>query len=96
MLHVVRGVMVGYMVLVHNITRGVNNMKTFETGKSYSTRSICDHNCIFEHEILRRTAKSVYINVHGKVVRRSISIYDDREQFFPYGKYSMCAVISAS
>ena len=69
--------------------------KTFEAGKTYSTRSICDHDCIFRFTILARTAKSVTIEVHGKTVRRGLSIWQGVEQFKPFGSYSMCAVIGA-
>ena len=70
-------------------------MTQFQIGHTYSTRSICDSECIFAFKILARTAKSVTINVHGKTVRRGLSIYNDVEQFKPYGSYSMCAVIGA-
>ena len=67
----------------------------FQVGKTYSTRSICDHECIFSFTILARTAKSVTVKVSGKIVRRGLTIYDGVEQFKPFGSYSMCAVIGA-
>lgn len=67
----------------------------FETGRTYWTRSICDHDCIFSFAILARTAKQVTINVHGKQVRRGIQIWDGVETFAPFGKYSMSATIKA-
>jgi len=67
----------------------------FQVGNTYATRSICDYDSIFSFEILGRTAKSVTVKVHGKVVRRGVSVYDGVEQFRPFGTYSMCAVISA-
>ena len=67
----------------------------FETGKTYFTRSIGDHDCIFSFLILARTPKSVTVNVHGKTVRRSLTAYEGVEQFKPYGTYSMCPVIQA-
>lgn len=70
-------------------------IKRFETGKTYSTRSICNHDCIFSFTILRRTAKSIWTEVDEKVVRRSIEIYNGTETFYPFGKYSMAAVIKA-
>jgi hypothetical protein len=70
-------------------------MKTFKVGETYETRSACDHDCIFSFEIVRRTAKSVWVDVDNKIVRRSISVWNDTEQFFPVGKYSMAAIISA-
>jgi hypothetical protein len=70
-------------------------MTQFQVGNTYSTRSICDYDCIFGFMILGRTAKSVTVNVNGKPVRRGLSIYDGVEQFKPYGTYSMCAIIRA-
>ena len=70
-------------------------MATFQVGNTYSTRSICDHNCIFRFTILARTAKSVTIDVRGKATRRGLQIRDGVEQFKPYGNYSMCPIIRA-
>jgi len=71
-------------------------MAQFEVGKTYATRSICDYDCIFSFIILSRTAKTVTVNVHGKVVRRGLQIEDGIEEFKPFGTYSMCAVIRAT
>jgi hypothetical protein len=70
-------------------------MTRFQVGKTYQTRSIADYDTIFSFEILGRTAKTVTTKVHGKIVRRGLSVYDDREHFKPFGTYSMCAIISA-
>ena len=67
----------------------------FAVGKTYATRSACDHECIFAFTILARTAKTVTVKVHDKVVRRGLSIWDGVETFKPFGTYSMCAIISA-
>jgi len=67
----------------------------FEVGKTYSTRSMCNWDCIYSFVILARTAKSVTVDVHGKTVRRGLSIYEGVEQFKPFGNYSMAAIISA-
>lgn len=67
----------------------------FEIGKTYATRSVCDHDTWFSFTILDRTAKTVTINVNGKTVKRGLSLYDGVEQFKPYGSYSMCAIIGA-
>jgi hypothetical protein len=67
----------------------------FQIGKTYATRSICDHDCIFSFTILARTAKTVTVNVHGKTVRRGLPIWEGIEQFKPFGTYSMCAIIGA-
>ena len=70
-------------------------MKTFTPGKTYETRSICNHDCIFSFKIHRRTAKSVWVTVDNKVVRRAIEVWRDTESFYPFGKYSMAAIITA-
>jgi len=71
-------------------------MKQFKPGNTYSTRSICNHDCIFSFKIIRRTEKSIWTEVDDKIVRRSIEIYDDTETFYPFGKYSMAAIIRAN
>ena len=70
-------------------------MSTFVVGRTYAPRSICDHDCVFSFTILARTAKSVTVNVHGKIVRRGLSIWNGVEQFKPFGSYSMCTIIGA-
>lgn len=70
-------------------------MKQFVVGKTYATRSICDYDTWFSFTILARTAKQVTIKVNGNVVRRGLSVYDNCEQFKPFGSYSMCAIIGA-
>ncbi len=68
----------------------------FQVGKTYATRSICDHDTIFSFTILARTAKTVTIPVHnGKIAKRGLYIYEGCEQFKPYGSYSMCPIIGA-
>lgn len=67
----------------------------FKVGQTYSTRSICDHDCIHSFTILARTAKQVTASIHGKTVRRGLSIWNGVEQFKPFGSYSMCAIVGA-
>ncbi len=67
----------------------------FKVGSTYAARSICDSECFFSFTILARTAKQVTINVHGKTVKRGVTVYDGVEQFKPYGSYSMAAIIRA-
>ncbi len=68
---------------------------TFEVGQTYATRSLCDHDCIFSFTILDRTAKSVFIDMNGKRVRKGLTIWNGVEQFRPFGTYSMCTIIGA-
>jgi hypothetical protein len=64
----------------------------FEPGKTYSTRSIGDHNCIISVTIANRTAKTVTTTA-GKTFR--VSLYEGNEQIKPWGRYSMAPIIGA-
>jgi hypothetical protein len=70
-------------------------MKKFKTGATYSARSICNYDVIWEFEIKRRTAKSVWVEVDGQVKRRAISVWDNAETFSPFGSYSMAPIVRA-
>jgi len=72
-----------------------NVTQEFEVGKTYATRSICDHDTVFSFTILARTAKTVTVKADGEVVRRGLFTFEGREQFRPFGRYSMCTVIGA-
>jgi hypothetical protein len=58
-----------------------------------TTRSLCDHDCIYTARIISRTAKSVLVDLGGSrgIVRRGLLIdsYTGAEYFYPYGRYSM-------
>ncbi len=67
-------------------------MKTFEPGKTYSTRSACDYNCIFSITVKSRTAKTL-TTTKGQLLR--ISQFDGEETVKPQGSYSMAPIIHA-
>ena len=69
---------------------------TFEVGKTYSTRSLCDYDCIFSFTVIARTAKQVTLesNAWGQQ-KRGIRIYDGIETCRPLGTYSMSPTIRA-
>jgi hypothetical protein len=67
----------------------------FEVGKTYATRSICDHDCIFRFEVVSRTEKFVTLSAHGKLRRRKVRLYDGVERCDPHGVYSMSPVLGA-
>lgn len=69
----------------------------FEVGKTYYTRSICNHDCIFSIKVLKRTAKTVVVLKDGKEKRCKIGLsYNGKEETItPWGIYSMCPVIGA-
>lgn len=69
----------------------------FEVGKTYSTRSICDYDCIFSFEIIGRTEKTVTLKSDSRgTVRRKVRVGEDGvERLDPHGRYSMSPVLSA-
>lgn len=75
-------------------------MKKFEIGKTYTTCSIGDTNCIISYTVNARTAQTVTAtDKFGKTskfrISKKISEYRDAETFLPWGNYSMCPMISA-
>lgn len=71
--------------------------KTFEVGKTYTTRSIGDHNCIVTALILKRTDKTVTADVDGTIKNFRLNIWNDGtcEFFRPWGTYSMAPFMCA-
>lgn len=65
----------------------------FEPGKTYSTRSLCDHDCIISLTVESRTARTIR-TVAGKTLR--VSSYDGAEMVRPWGHYSMSPIIDAT
>lgn len=65
---------------------------TFEAGKTYATRSICNHDCIIRVTVASRTAKTIKTS-EGKTLR--ISEYRGVEQVKPWGSYSMAPIVGA-
>jgi hypothetical protein len=76
-----------------NAQRG-NEMQTFQEGRTYQTRSICDSECIISVTIKSRTAKTVK-TAEGKTFR--IGVWHDGSAEFikPWGSYSMAPFITA-
>jgi hypothetical protein len=68
----------------------------FQTGKTYSTRSVCNSDCVFTVTIKKRTDKTVTCVVRGeeKTFRLSKDHYGS-ECFMPFGRYSMAPIITA-
>lgn len=65
----------------------------FEAGRSYSTRSICDHNCIITVRVERRTAKTI-VTDEGKRFR--VGEWEGAEFVKPWGSYSMSPIVRAN
>ncbi|WP_421878350.1 hypothetical protein [Pacificispira sp.] len=69
---------------------------TFETGKTYYCRSVCDHDCIWTFTVERRSQSSVWLtDRRGNTKRRTIKVGAGTEFCFPLGRYSMAPVLSA-
>ena len=68
-------------------------MATFNAGQTYSTRSICDHNCIFKITVARRTAKTIVLDTGKRL--RILKSHTGSDMVFPHGQYSMAACITA-
>jgi len=77
-----------------------NSTAKFETGTRYSCNSIGDSNCWWHFEVVRRTAKSIWIREVGsskEPQRKAISpSYDGKaETVSPLGSYSMSPSLRA-
>lgn len=75
-------------------------MLKFEIGKTYSTTSICNSDCVFSYKVVKRTTATVtMINKFGEQktyrINKKVSEYRKAESIFPEGNYSMCPVLSA-
>ena len=77
--------------------KGVYKMKKFEIGKKYYSRSICDYNCLFIIEIIKRTEKTItFKDSLGKVRRSKIqNYYNDCESLYP-DTYSFAPIYKAN
>jgi len=72
-------------------------MIQFKTGSVYRTRSPGDHDCILDYKIISRTAKTLksFDKMTNEVKTYRISVWENVEQFKPWGSFSMCPIMSA-
>lgn len=70
--------------------------KQFEVGRSYFGRFACNYDSKHFMRVVRRTAKSIWIDDNRGAGRR-LAIHDggDYEYVLPLGNYSMAMVIGA-
>lgn len=76
-------------------------MKKFEINKTYKVASVCDHNCIWEFTVIKRTAQTITIVDDMGIERRCrinkrYSEWDDAECVLPLGNYSMAPILRAN
>jgi len=69
----------------------------FEVGKTYSTRSACNSDCVFSVTIASRT-KSTVTTTDGKrfTIAKNETQWNQAETIFPWGRYSMAPAIKAT
>ena len=65
---------------------------TFQPGKTYTTRSACDYDCVISVKVVSRTAKTIK-TADGKTLR--IGDHGYGEFVKPWGSYSMAPMVSA-
>lgn len=69
-------------------------MNTFQVGRTYSTRSIGDHDCIITVTVAKRTAKTITTDKGKKLGIRTN--YEGAEYVKPWGTYSMAPMVVAA
>ena len=70
--------------------------QAFEVGKSYSTSSACDSECVFTWTVVGRKGQMLTLeDSRGRTSRRKVAANEDGEWCYPSGKFSMCPVIRA-
>ena len=69
----------------------------FQTGKTYTTRSIVNSDTTISVTVLRRTTKTIYVKGDA-LTKQALRVWqhNEVEQVAPWGKYSMSPVISAN
>ena len=79
-------------------TKMKSNAK-FEVGKTYYTRSICNHDCIIRGKVLKRTAATVTMETCFGVktlrISKGLTELHGAEAVKPWGSYSMAPTLTA-
>ena len=68
----------------------------FVVGRTYTTRSVADHDCLISISVVSRTPKTIKALVRGEEKTLRIKVYDGVETVKPWGTFSMAPVIRAS
>ena len=71
--------------------------KTFQIGNDYNCRSICDYDCVWTFNVIKRTAKFLTITGRdGEAKRVGVKLDSDGNEYvLPLGSFSMCPVLRA-
>ena len=78
------------------LTASVAQASKFEIGDTYSTRSICDHDCIFEIKVISRTDKMLTYDYSSDTRRSKIKIDADGNEYITPDNYSMAPTFRAN
>ena len=70
-------------------------MTKFQSGKTYVTRSIGDHDCIVSIVVMSRTDKTIQAATDRGVKTLRIREFEGVEEVKPWGNYSMAPIVSA-
>lgn len=74
----------------------MENIIKFKVGETYSTRSVCNWDCVFTIKVIKRTAKFITFERHGEEIsRKGVYVAGGVEQCAFLGNYSMAPVVSA-
>lgn len=91
----------GYSHTDEPLTTLMKDEHMFEPGKTYTTRSTCNHDCVIAVRIISRTAKSVVMvelingKPHDEPKRKKIYTDQGREYIMPWGQFSMAPCLYA-
>lgn len=77
-----------------------NSIKVFEVGKSYSMRSVCNHDCVWTYKVINRTACTVTLkSTRGEQltcrINKKLTAWSNTETVLPLGSYSMAPMLRA-
>lgn len=74
-------------------------MKKFEIGKTYTMASPCDRNCVWTYTVTKRTSKTITFNDGYELQTCRVNEHESEsrkaETVFPFGRSSLCPVLSA-
>jgi hypothetical protein len=70
-------------------------LQQFTVGKRYALTFVGDADSHVVYEVLSRTAKSVTLTDGKEQITRRVTTFDNSEQVFPFGRYSMSPVLRA-
>ena len=66
----------------------------FLVGHTYTDRSPCDYNCVFEFTVTARSKSFVTLEKNGKSIGKKKVYRDSKGEYCkPLGDYSMCVIL---